>query len=112
MLRGEVLTEHLVETPEVPRVFQPHADPDHILERITGFLKNCDQVAHGLVRLLDDAADDNLAILRRHLAGNVQPAVSLDCAGEWAWLAAPCCTACAITGNSHEFFLVLKHWTW
>nr|GEY22177.1 hypothetical protein [Tanacetum cinerariifolium] len=38
VFRGEVLAKHLVEAPEIPRVFQPYADPHDVFEAVPGFL--------------------------------------------------------------------------
>ncbi|MNC65392.1 hypothetical protein D3C75_1156770 [compost metagenome] len=100
----EVLGEHLVEAPEIPRVFQPHAGTHHVFEAITGLFKDSDQVLHGLVSLLDDTTDNDLAIQRRHLAGHVQPAIGFDSAGEWTRLTAAGGAAGAVTSNAHGCF--------
>jgi len=101
MFRLEVLAENLVETAEIPGIVQPHSDPHHILQAITGLFENRDQVLHGLVGLLDDAANDDLAIHCRHLAGHVQPAVRFNGACERTWLTASGRAAGAVSSNAH-----------
>jgi hypothetical protein len=58
------------------------------------------------VGLLDDPADNDLAVHRRHLARHVQPAIGLHGAGEGPWLAAACGAAGAVTRNAHGYLLV------
>ena len=100
----EVLGEDLVETGEIPRILQPHPGTHHIFQAITSLFENCDQVLHGLVGLLDNAAHNDLAIHRRHLAGNMQPAIGFNGASEWTRLAASGGAAGAVTSNAHECF--------
>ncbi|MNC03428.1 hypothetical protein D3C75_508350 [compost metagenome] len=104
MLGFEVLGEDFVETGEIPRILQPHASTHHIFQGITGLFENRDQVLHGLVGLFDNAARNNLAVHRRHLPGNVQPAIGFNGAGERTRLTASGGTAGAVTSNAHECF--------
>ncbi|MNP79783.1 hypothetical protein D3C76_1777050 [compost metagenome] len=88
----------------MPRILQPHANTYHIFQGVTCLIENRDQVLHGLVSLLDNTASDDLAVHRRHLPGNVQPAVGFNGACERARLTAGGGAAGAVTSNAHGCF--------
>src|SRR6478736_5630433 len=64
---AEVVLVDLVETPEIPGVVEPDADANHMLQAVSSFLENGDEIADRLVRLGDDAAVDDFTILHGDL---------------------------------------------
>ncbi|CAI8781460.1 hypothetical protein EMIT048CA2_180003 [Pseudomonas chlororaphis] len=104
MLRLEILPEHLVETPEIPRILQPHPDPHHILQAVPRLLQNRHHIAHRLMRLLNDATMNNFAIQCRHLTGHIQPTIGLNSTSERTRLATACGAAGAVASDAHGVF--------
>src|SRR5450830_610793 len=102
VFRGEVFAEYLVETPEVPWVFQPYTHAHHVFEFVAGLFQNRHHIAQGLAGLLDDAAVDDFTVHRWHLARDVEPAVRFHRAGERTWLATAGGAAGAVTSNGHN----------
>ncbi len=78
----EILLVDLVEGPEVAGVIEPHATAHHMLQPVAGLVQNGDDIGDGLVRLLDNAARNDLPVFHRHLAGDIEPAIGLDSAGK------------------------------
>ena len=76
-----------------------------MLGAVAGFSQNRQQISDRPVGLRDDAALDDLAAFPCNLAGNMEPTVRLNRAGEWQRLAVSAGLLGAVTLDGHSLVL-------
>src|SRR5215217_2094081 len=90
-----------VEAPEIARVVEPDAAAHDMFEAVAGLFENGDEVLDGQMRLIDNAAIDDFAILHGHLAGDEEETTGFHGAGKGEILAAGTRLFGAITLDRH-----------